>query len=201
MDLQALWYAGVTFFLLWGLQLLWRGIQTLHTECTALISRWAAALRFLEEQATQANPRTGVVVEGSVFAESLCEQVLRIARMNDRKLGETMQLQLRQREDIENLIRTFGQEFKNIVHDLGYRVEKLVVSMDQLIEQLELHEEHFKRIRRTYDDLALRAKALVINNENNYKQVKMSFSHLRSVLETDVTASLNGMHALLNAPH
>ena len=71
--------------------------------------------------------------------------------------------------------------------------------MDNLVEQLEGHAGSFKRIRRACEDQTVHAKGLVSNNETKFKQVKMSFPHLRSVLETDVIPSLNGMQALLNA--
>ena len=94
-------------------------------------------------------------MEGSVFAENLCGNVLKLVRMNDRKLGETVALQLRQREELEALVRDFGKDFRNIVRDLGSRIDKLEASMDNLVEQLESHSENFKRMRRACEDQTL----------------------------------------------
>ena len=73
----------------------------------------------------------------------LCGNVLKLVRMNDRKLGETVALQLRQREELEALVRDFGKDIRNIVRDLGSRIDKLEASMDNLVEQLESLSENF----------------------------------------------------------
>ena len=115
MEISALWYAFITSLLIWGLQSLWQRCVWVHAWIRALVVRLHSAL--LEDQQSRLNPSTGVVVEGSVFAETLCDNVLRLVRINDRKLGETLVQQLRQREDLESLVRGFGQEFRDIVHD------------------------------------------------------------------------------------
>ena len=170
-----LWYAGTTMLALWCCQWLGKQIVKAYRQVRLYLVRLTSALQFLETQQNHMSPFTGVIVEGSVFAETLCDKVLRLIRTTDVKLGETLSLQLRQHEEIEALVREFGKEFGNQVHDLGYRIDKLEASMFDLVEQLEFHADTFKRMRRACEDHTLRAKALVINNETNFKQVKMAY--------------------------
>ena len=114
------------------------------------------------------------------------------------KLGETLQCQLRRRDDLEKAMRKFADNFQNILTHSGTRVSRLEISLGKCVLLLEAPKSSMNRIRQACEDQAMHSKAMIMNSGTNYKQVKMSYSHLRSE-ESEVAPTLQSLHAVISA--
>eukprot|EP00439_Symbiodinium_sp_Y106_P028604 s6600_g3.t1 len=64
----------------------------------------------------------GTRTQSRVFEEAVYEGILKLVRINDNKLGQTLQTQLRQREELQQLIQDMYTNFEESVCDASYFV-------------------------------------------------------------------------------
>ena len=78
---------------------------------------WMRICRLEERLLLVTGSEVGTRTQSRVFEEAVYEGILKLVRINDNKLGQTLQTQLRQREELQQLIQDMYTNFEESVCD------------------------------------------------------------------------------------
>ena len=126
-----------------------------------------------------------------VFEEAVYEGILKLVRINDNKLGQTLQTQLRQREELQQLIQDMYTKFEEFVCDASYFVHDVKEAADEFQQPIREFVTRVTELKDRCEALTLRAEQLCGNIDHHIQQSKMASSHLRAVLQNEVLPVLN----------
>ena len=112
-------------------------------------------------------------------------------RINDNKLGQTLQTQLRQREELQQIIQDVYAKFEESVCDASYFVQDVKEAATEFQQPIHEFVARVTQLEDRCEALTLRAEQLCGNIDHHIQQSKMASSHLRAVLQNEVMPVLH----------
>ena len=152
---------------------------------------WERLCRLEEQLLRMTGSEVGTHTQSRVFEKAVYEGILKIVRISDNKLGQTLQTQLRQREELQQLIQDMYTKFEESVCDASYFVHDVKEAADEFQQPIREFIARITQLEDRCEALTLRAEQLCGNIDHHIQQSKMASSHLRAVLQSEVLPVLN----------
>ena len=152
---------------------------------------WMRICRLEERLLLVTGSEVGTRTQSRVFEEAVYEGILKLVRINDNKLGQTLQTQLRQREELQQLIQDMYTNFEESVCDASYFVRDDQEAAEEFQQPIREFVARVTQLEDRCEALTLRAEQLCGNIDHHIQQSKMASSHLRAVLQNEVLPILN----------
>ena len=92
---------------------------------------WERLCRLEEQMPCMTGSEVGTGTQSRVFEEAVYEGILKIVRINHNKRGQTLQTQLRQRAELQQLIQDMYKKFEESVCDASYFVHDVKEAADE----------------------------------------------------------------------
>ena len=163
----------------------------LHKGWKAWTEVWTRICRIEQRLLLVTGSEVGAQTQSRVFEEAVYEGILKLVRINDNKIGQTLQTQLRQREELQQLIQDVYAKFEESVCDASYFVHDVKEAATEFQQPIHEFVARVTQLEDRCEGLTLRAEQLCGNIDHHIQQSKMASSHLRVVLQNEVMPVLH----------